>query len=200
MRFSFTMICKVSLAAVFTAIMAACSSSAPTRPSPPVIAQPDYPDRGEAPSAQPDDGYRQEAERYDRRAFVRPPHMDGDEPVRVGLLLPFSADNETARRIASAMFDAAQLAVFDAGDENFLLMPKDTRGDAEGAAAAARSALADGAEIILGPLFSESVDAAAAVTRAAQVPMIAFSSDLTSAGNGVYLLSFPPESEIARIY
>lgn len=199
MRFSFTMICKVSLAAVFTAIMAACSSSAPTRPGPPVIAQPDYPDRGEDASTQPDDGYRQEAERYDRRAFVRPPHMDGDEPVRVGLLLPFSADNETARRIASAMFDAAQLAVFDAGDETFLLMPKDTRGDAEGAAAAARSALADGAEIILGPLFSESVDAAAAVTRAAQVPMIAFSSDLTAAGNGVYLLSFPPEIEIARI-
>jgi ABC-type branched-subunit amino acid transport system substrate-binding protein len=177
--------------------VAACSSSAPTRPSGPVISQPGQPQPDEPPLYD-EDGVYQEADRYDRRAFVRPPHMDG-EPVRVGLLLPFSADNEAARRIASSMFDAAQLAVFDAGDQNFLLIPKDTRGEAEGAAAAARSALADGAEIILGPLFAESVEAAAVVTRAANVPMIAFSSDLTAAGDGVFLLSFPPELEIARV-
>ena len=97
------------------------------------------------------------------------------------------------------MFDAAQLAVFDAGSERFLLIPKDTGGRPDGAAAAARSALADGAEIILGPLFAESVDAAAAVARAAQTPMIAFSNDLRAGGDGVYLLSFPPELEIERV-
>jgi ABC-type branched-subunit amino acid transport system substrate-binding protein len=59
--------------------------------------------------------------------------------------------------------------------------------------------LADGAEIILGPLFAESVEAAAAVTRAAKTPMIAFSSDLNAGGDGVYLLSFPPELEIERV-
>ncbi|WDI32875.1 penicillin-binding protein activator [Hyphococcus flavus] len=190
---------KLALAAILTVSIAACGSSTPTRPSGPVISQQDYPDRDrdEDQYELPESPYR-EAERYDRRNFVEPPHMD-DEPVRVGLLLPFSADNEAARRVASAMFDAAQLAVFDAGDEKFLLIPKDTRGNAEGAASAARSALADGAEIILGPLFSESVEAAAQVTRAASTPMIAFSSDLTAAGNGVFLLSFPPELEIARV-
>lgn len=197
MRFTLPPSVKTGLVAVLAAAVAACSSGAPTRPSGPVISQPEPGAPDERP-ALPEDDVFQEAERYDRRAFVRPPHMD-DEPVRVGLLLPFSAENDAARRIASAMFDAAQLAVFDAGDENFLLIPKDTRGEAEGAAAAARSALADGAEIILGPLFSESVEAAAVVTRTARTPMIAFSSDLTAAGNGVYLLSFPPELEIARV-
>ncbi len=198
MRFSLPIV-KTIAAVAFAAAIASCSSTTPTRPDGPVIAQPDYPDRKDDPQVDfPEQGPRQEAERYDRRGFIEPPHMD-DEPVRVGLLLPFSADNEAARRVASAMFDAAQLAVFDAGDERFLLIPKDTRGDAEGAASAARSALADGAEIILGPLFSESVEAAAIVTRAARTPMIAFSSDLTAAGNGVFLLSFPPELEIARV-
>lgn len=140
-----------------------------------------------------------ETTRYDKGEFLEPTHMSGVEPVRVGLLLPFSAPSEAAQRVASAMFDAAQLAAFEASDERFLLIPKDTRGDPEGAAVAARSALADGAEILLGPLFAESVVAAAEVARAAQIPMIAFSSDVESGGDGVYLLSFPPELEIERI-
>ncbi|MFC2951359.1 penicillin-binding protein activator [Marinicaulis aureus] len=203
MRFSLTKITRAGVksgaAAALLALMAACSSTGTTtRPSGPVIARPDEPVPDQE-TIYDEGGLFAEAERYDRRNFMRPPHMDGDEPVRVGLLLPFSSDNEAARRIAAAMFDAAQLAVFDAGEKNFLLIPKDTRGDAEGAAAAARSALADGAEIILGPLFSESVDAAAIVTRAASTPMIAFSSDLKAAGDGVFLLSFPPELEISRV-
>jgi substrate-binding family protein len=197
MRIELGMAMKIGAIAAFAIMTAACGSTSPVRPGPPVIAQPDRPVT-EQPQ-QPDAQFESEARRYDRRGFVRPPHMDGGEPVRVGLLLPFTASNAAAQKIASAMFDAAQLAAFEAGDENFLLIPKDTRGTPGGAAAAARSALADGAEIILGPLFSESVVAAARVTRAASTPMIAFSSDLRTGGDGIYLLSFPPELEIARV-
>lgn len=193
MRLDLGKFLKIGAFLLLAGAVAACGTGSGTRP--PVVAQPDRPDieRRDEPEIQ------RELERYDRRGFVRPPHMEGDEPVRVGLLLPFTASSEAAQRVASAMFDAAQLAVFDAGDERFLLIPKDTKGDAEGAAAAARSALADGANIILGPLFSESVEAAAVVTRAASVPMVAFSSDVDAGGDGVYLLSFPPEVEIARV-
>ncbi|MEZ5893927.1 MAG: penicillin-binding protein activator [Parvularculaceae bacterium] len=191
---------KKLIIAVAALAVAACATDGTSRP--PIASGPTLPgaedDYGRGEGDRSDDRYA-DSSRYDRRAYTRPPHMAGTEPVRVGLLLPFSADNEAARKIASAMFDAAQLAVFDAGDEHFLLIPKDTKGSAEGAAAAARSALADGAEIILGPMFSESVDAAAPITRAARVPMIAFSSDIKSAGDGVFLLSFPPELEIARV-
>ena len=136
---------------------------------------------------------------YDPSRFLTPPHMEAADPVRVGLLLPFSAPSEGAREIAAELFDAAQLAVFDAGDRNLLLIPKDTQGTAAGAARAADAALAEGAELILGPLFAQSVVAAADVARAARKPMIAFSSDMRVAGDGVYLLSFPPELEVARI-
>ena len=180
------------------AFLASACSSAPSRPDGPIVADRDDPRRddrvveaGPVPQV--------EAESYSRRGFIEPPHLRGREPVRVGLLLPFTASSEAAQRIASAMFDAAQLAAFDAGDDRFLLIPKDTKGSPDGAAAAARSALADGAEIILGPLFAESVEAAASVTRAAETPMIAFSSDLNAGGDGVYLLSFPPELEIERV-
>ncbi|MCA8887196.1 MAG: penicillin-binding protein activator [Parvularculaceae bacterium] len=186
------------LARVFTGaafiVVAACSSG-PSGQGP-TIARDDTPDvRPEVPAIIPGE----EKSEYDERGFVQPLHMQDDEPVRVGLLLPFTGGSDAVQRVASAMFDAAQLAAFEAGDNRFLLIPKDTRGTPEGAAAAARSALADGAEIILGPLFSQSVDAAAPVARAAGAPMIAFSSDMRSAGDGVFLLSFPPEIEIARV-
>ncbi|MEM9618579.1 MAG: penicillin-binding protein activator [Pseudomonadota bacterium] len=189
-------IIRTGVLAALMAVLAACGSTSSTRQGPVVVAQPDQP------ATEPSEDlpeFEPEADSYDRRGFVRPSHMDGDEPVRVGLLLPFSASSSAAQKIASAMFDAAQLAAFDAGDARYLLIPKDTKGTPDGAAAAARSALADGAEIVLGPLFSESVEAASRVTRAARTPMIAFSSDLRAGGDGVFLLSFPPELEIERV-
>ena len=196
MRAEISLYKRLGVIAAVAFALAACSSSGPS--GPPVATYPDRSLGSDQEAPEPLEPSR-EAQRYDRRAFVRPPHMEGSEPVRVGLLLPFTASSSAAQKVASAMFDASQLAVFDAGDQNFLVIPKDTRGTAEGAAAAARSALADGAEIILGPLFSPSVEAAAAVTRAANTPMIGFSSDLSSGGDGVYLLSFPPEAEIERV-
>jgi len=199
MRIELGMAVKITVVAAFAVWTVACSSSAPVRSGPSVVTLPERPVTDVEETTPPDQRLETEAGRYSRRGFVRPRHMEGVEPVRVGLLLPFTASNAAAQKIASSMFDAAQLAAFEAGDENFLLIPKDTRGTPEGAAAAARSALADGAEIILGPLFSESVEAAARVTRAASTPMVAFSSDLRAGGDGVFLLSFPPELEIERV-
>lgn len=181
-----------ALVVLFASAAAACSST-PDR-GPVVVAE----DQPPADLSEPPPG-GEERSRYDERAFARPLHMQNAEPVRVGLLLPFTGASEAVQKVASAMFDAAQLAAFEAGDDRFLLIPKDTRGTPDGAAAAARSALADGAEIILGPMFSETVAAATPVARAAGVPLIAFSSDVRSAGDGVYLLSFPPEIEVARV-
>ena len=64
---------------------------------------------------------------------------------------------------------------------------------------ATQQALDEGAEIILGPLFAQSVPAVAQQTRAKGVSVIAFSTDSSVAGRGVYLLSFLPESDVNRI-
>ncbi|MDZ7629434.1 MAG: penicillin-binding protein activator [Parvularculaceae bacterium] len=187
---------RAGLVASGVILLAACASTSGTAPSGPVVIGED--DIGPIdPRTAPEDG--RERSRYDERRFVNPLHQQNAEPVRVGLLLPFTGATEAVQQVASSMFDAAQLAAFEAGDDRFLIIPKDTRGTPEGAAAAARSALADGAEIILGPLFSEEAAAAAPVARAANAPMITFSSDNETAGDGVYLLSFPPEIEIARV-
>ncbi|MEM6415759.1 MAG: penicillin-binding protein activator [Pseudomonadota bacterium] len=188
---------KGILAAFAVSVLVACSSGPSTQG--PDIAEAGGDPPGGADQATDRDRQDGRRRRYDRRDFAKPLHLRGAEPVRVGLLLPFSASTNAAQRAASAMFDAAQLAAFEAADERFLLLPKDTKGTADGAAAAARAALADGAEIILGPLYAPSVNAASEVAAAAGVPVIAFSSDNKLARDGLYLLSFPPEAEVDRV-
>ncbi len=179
------------LVAASLLVVAACSSGPGGGP---VVV--DDGGRGEDVGPVPDGDARTRAE---RSRVANPLHMQNGEPVRVALLLPFTGASEAVQKVASSMFDAAQLAAFEAGDDRFLLIPKDTRGTPDGAAAAARAAIADGAEIILGPLFSEEAIATAPIAREADIPLIAFSSDVQSAGDGVYLLSFPPEIEVARV-
>ncbi len=118
--------------------------------------------------------------------------------VKVALLLPLGAPGNTAG-IARALKQAGELALFDFDNPNVTLMAKDTRGTADGAKTAALAAVSSGAELIIGPLFAESVAAAAPIARQANIPMIAFSSDRKVAGNGVYLLSFLAGRDVPRI-
>jgi ABC-type branched-subunit amino acid transport system substrate-binding protein len=118
--------------------------------------------------------------------------------VKVALLLPIGAGGST-QTVAKALKQAAELALFDFDNPNIVLVPKDTQGTPGGARAAADSAIHDGAELILGPLFAQEVRAVAPVARQANVPVIAFSSDENVAGGGVYLLSFLAGRDVQRI-
>ena len=122
--------------------------------------------------------------------------VSGDEPVRIALLLPLSGNDAN---IGRDLLDAAQLALFDAAPERFEISPRDTRGTPEGAHEATESALQNGAQIILGPLFGTSVRAAALAARARGVPVVAFSTDRSVAGSGVYLLGIMPEQQVSRV-
>ncbi len=119
--------------------------------------------------------------------------------VTIGLLVPESGRSRDQLALGTALRDAAQLALFDSGRDDVSIIIKDTGGSSARAAAAASQAIAEGAEILLGPVFAEDVAAVAAVARPQGVPVIAFSSDQTVARAGVYLLSFPPEEEVRQI-
>lgn len=121
--------------------------------------------------------------------------MRDREIVRVGLLLPFGPRPQDA----SALYNAAELALFDHGARNTLLIPRDAGANEASAAAAARALIADGADIIIGPVSREGVVGAASAARRDSVPVIGFSSDRAVGGEGVYLLSFQLEDEVARL-
>jgi ABC-type branched-subunit amino acid transport system substrate-binding protein len=126
------------------------------------------------------------------------PAAVGAGQVKVGLILPLSAAGN-AGVAALSMKNAAEMALEEFKNPNIQLLIKDDAGSPQGASAGAQQAVSEGAEVILGPLFAASVPAVAQVTRSRGISVIAFSTDSSIAGRGVYLLSFLPESDVNRI-
>jgi ABC-type branched-subunit amino acid transport system substrate-binding protein len=126
------------------------------------------------------------------------PVVAGTGQNKVALILPLSASGN-AGVAAQSMKNAAEMALAEFQNPNIQLLIKDDGGSPQGASQGAQQALEEGAEIILGPLFAASVPATAQVARTRSVSVIAFSTDSSIAGRGVYLLSFLPESDVNRI-
>lgn len=122
----------------------------------------------------------------------------GTGSVRVAMLLPMSGGG-SATSIATVFRNTAELALADFQGADIQILVKDTGGTAEGARIAAQAAIAEGAELVLGPVFAPAVGGAASVARASGVPVVAFSSDESVATRGVYLLSFLPRSDVTRV-
>ena len=101
--------------------------------------------------------------------------------------------------LGQALLDAALIALFEIGDSRLILLPRDTAGTPEGARAAAESVLQEGVQLILGPVFSAAVSAAAEPAREQGINVIAFSTDRSVAGDGVYLLGFMPDQQVERV-
>jgi branched-chain amino acid transport system substrate-binding protein len=122
----------------------------------------------------------------------------GTGQVKVGLILPLSAGGN-AGLAGQAMRNAADMALAEFNAPNIQLLVEDDGGNANTSQTVAQQALDQGAQIILGPLFAQSVSVVGQVARPRNIPIIAFSTDANVAAPGVYLLSFLPESDVERI-
>jgi len=131
-----------------------------------------------------------------------PPGPAGHVPLgpgqkaMVGLLLPLSGPNAS---LGQGMLDAAQMALFDVKGGRVALLPRDTRGTAEGAAAAARDALDQGSRLLIGPLTAPEVEAVKPLARERGVSVLAFSTAVNVAGDGAYVLGLLPSEEVRRV-
>ena len=112
---------------------------------------------------------------------------------RVALLVPLSGGNAGVGR---SIANATMLALLDTQNQSVRITNYDT---APGAAVAAQRAIAEGAQLILGPLLAEDVRAVAPVAKAAGVPVLSFSNDTGVAGNGAYLMGYVPAQSVERV-
>jgi ABC-type branched-subunit amino acid transport system substrate-binding protein len=179
------------LAAAAIAALAGCQTPAPLKPAVPIA----RPNTEAGPTTAPTHPLT-----ADEPTFLRLPNMAaGHTPLRVGVLLPFSNGSPATRLLAGSLLKAAQLALFDAKNPDIVLITADEGGSSTTAETGVRSLLAQGAEIIIGPLFSASTAAVAPIAHDRAVPVISFSTDRKVAGNGVYLLSYLPSNDVARM-
>jgi hypothetical protein len=119
-----------------------------------------------------------------------------DDRIKVGLLLPLSG---SSAKLGEALLHGAEMALFETADDRLQLLVKDTGGTPDGARVAAEAAIAEGARLILGPLFGPQVAAAGPVARAAAVPMVSFSTDLGVSGSGVWVMGILPKIQVERV-
>jgi ABC-type branched-subunit amino acid transport system substrate-binding protein len=120
----------------------------------------------------------------------------GGDSIKVALLVPLSG---RASGVGLALRNAAEMALFDVSDDRFALAIHDTGSTSPGAVAAARLAIDDGAEMLIGPLFGGSAAQVAPIAQSAGVPVLSFSNDMTVAGNGVWVFGLLPEDQVRRV-
>lgn len=124
------------------------------------------------------------------RAFV-----SGKE-VTVSLLLPLSGKKS---ELGQSMLKAAQMALFDVGNSDFRLIPRDTKSTTAGAAAAAKAAVRNRDALILGPIFANDLKAVKPVVKASGTPVISFTTDWTLADGNTFIMGFLPFTQVARV-
>jgi ABC-type branched-subunit amino acid transport system substrate-binding protein len=118
------------------------------------------------------------------------------QPQRAALLLPLSGAQAP---LGQAMLNASYMALFDEAPGGVEFAPRDTGSTPQGAQAAARAAIADGARVVVGPLTSGEAAMVGPVARAAGVPMLAYTNDAQRAGDGAWVLGTTPQQQVRRI-
>lgn len=114
--------------------------------------------------------------------------VDPNQPVVVALMVPLSSGNDVTEQLAQNMVNAANMAVRDMNGSPIDLRVYETGGNAEMAVAAANRAVADGAQIMVGPLYSASTAAIAPIAAKNGINVLSFSNTTSVAGGNVYIL------------
>jgi ABC-type branched-subunit amino acid transport system substrate-binding protein len=112
---------------------------------------------------------------------------------RIALLAPLTGTYAAA---APDIVNAVKLGLGPAAASLDVL---DTGSTAQGAAAAAQKALADGAGLIIGPLTDTEAAAVAPITLPAHVVVLSLTSDSSEARPGVWTLGITPASQVQAL-
>jgi ABC-type branched-subunit amino acid transport system substrate-binding protein len=116
------------------------------------------------------------------------PSIDTSAPVPVALLVPSGSGQASDELLARSLQNAARLASSDLGTVQIDLRVYPTSGQPGQAAAMASRAVAEGAKIILGPVFAQEANAAGVAVAGSGVNVLSFSNNTDIAGGNVFVL------------
>jgi len=117
----------------------------------------------------------------------RTPPANGGS-VQVALLIPSGSGQSQDELFGANLENAARLAMADLSGVNIDLKVYRTGGSPAQAAALAKQAVDEGAQVILGPFYSEEANAAGVAVANSGVNVLAFSNNAAIAGGNVFVL------------
>lgn len=115
-----------------------------------------------------------------------PPGNGGS--VQVALLIPSGSGQSQDELFGQNLENAARLAMADLSGVNIDLRVYKTGGSPAQASALAKQAVDEGAQVILGPFYSEEANAAGVAVANSGVNVLAFSNNAAIAGGNVFVL------------
>ena len=108
--------------------------------------------------------------------------------VQVALLIPSGSGQAQDELFGQNLENAARLAMADLSGVEIDLRVYRTAGSPAQAATLAQQAVSEGAQVILGPFYSEEANAAGAAIASSGVNVLAFSNNAAIAGGNVFVL------------
>ncbi len=127
------------------------------------------------------------------------PSINTSEPVPVALLVPAGSGQSGDAALARSLENAARLAMSDLQNVKIDLRVYDTRGSSNTAAEVAQRAVADGAKIILGPVYAQAANSAGLAVLSSNVNVLSFSNNTSIAGGNVFVLGYTFENTANRL-
>ncbi len=116
------------------------------------------------------------------------PSINTSKPVPVALLVPSGSGQAGDAALAQSLENAARLAMSDLPNVQIDLRVYNTAGNASTASAVAQQAVADGAKIIIGPVYAQAANAAGLAVLNNNVNVLSFSNNTSIAGGNVFVL------------
>ncbi len=127
------------------------------------------------------------------------PRIDTSKPVPVALLVPGGSESANDNTLAASLENSARLAMSELDGVTIDLRVYNTGGDAGTASSQAQEAVADGAKVILGPVYAQSAAAAGVAAASRDVNVLAFSNNPEVAGGNVFILGNTFDNTARRV-
>ncbi|MEM9642349.1 MAG: penicillin-binding protein activator [Pseudomonadota bacterium] len=127
------------------------------------------------------------------------PSVAPGETVRIAMLVPLGSGDTEREALSQSLVNAARLAERDLQGVELDLTVYPTGAADSSAAEIARTALDEGADVILGPLFSTATAQVAPVAAAADRTVLTLSNNPDVAGGNVYVLGNTFENTARRV-
>ncbi len=125
--------------------------------------------------------------------------VDPGKPVKVAILVPAGSGQAQQDALADSLVNAAKLAASDVQGAQIDLMIYATAGNSAQAATVARQAVADGAKIIVGPLFAEAANSVGSAVSSQNINVLSLSNNTQIAGGNVFVLGNTFENTANRL-
>ncbi len=118
------------------------------------------------------------------------------QDIRIGILAPFSGEYE---QLGLEIKNTAMMGLYEISSSKVILQFYDTLGTPEGARIAIKEAIKQQVDIVIGPVFSSEVKAIRDIAIRENIEVLAFTSDPSVLGKGIYTLALLLPQQIERI-